>query len=82
MLMTLTASEHQPSLGEAADKLGVSLEDLDSQFGVVPIDPEKGTYAVQVRSDKAPAPSTEPESGEYHGPWSNPKIAPFGPLKR
>ena len=57
----------------------VSVEDIDPVFGVVTIDPEKGTYAVQV---KGLHPNTQHERpGEFRGPWSNPRIEPFGPVR-
>lgn len=78
-LMTVTVPRGAPSLGEAARQLGVEVEDMDAIFGVVPIDPNRGIYAVQVRAGKLPAQQRgKPE--DYRGPWSNPRIAPFGPV--
>jgi hypothetical protein len=77
-LMTVKGTTQPPSFQEAAKQLGVEEADLDSSFGVVPIDPEQGIYAVQVRPDKLAA-STGHEP--YRGPWSNPRIEPFGPVK-
>jgi hypothetical protein len=82
VLMTVVASQGEPSLADASKQLGVGVEDMDGTFGIVPVDPEKGIYAVQVRSDKLPAKQPESESSEYGGPWSNPRIAPFGPVKK
>jgi hypothetical protein len=76
-MMTVVAPRGEPNLAEAARQLGVKAEDMDTTFGVVPIDPDRGLYAVQVRSGKA-KPST---SGEYRGPFSNPRIEPFGPIQ-
>ncbi len=77
-LMTVTGPKGPPTLAEAAAQLGVAVEDLNASFGVVPIDLDKGLYSVEVRDDRAP-PSTE---GPYRGPFSNPKIEPFGPIKK
>lgn len=76
-LMTITSPRGAPTLSEAARQLGVSVENMDHAFGVVPIDPEKGIYAVQVKGPQA----TQQGSGQFHGPWSNPRIEPFGPVK-
>lgn len=68
-----------PSLAEAAAQLRISEADLDPAFGVVPIDPAQRLYAVQTRDG---APAAVPEAGpdeSYSGPFSNPRIAPFGP---
>jgi len=79
-LMTVTLPQGAPSLAAAAERLGVAPQDLDTTFGVVPIDPDKGVYAVQVRSDRLP--KNLRQSGEgFQGPWSNPRIAPFGPVQ-
>lgn len=69
-----------PSLASAAAQLGVSLEDLDAAFGVVPVDPQAGMYAVQARSDRAHvAPVSE---HRYPGPYSSPPIAPYCPPRK
>lgn len=79
LLMTVEMPGAEPSIDRAARELGVAVEDLDVAFGVVPIDPACAKYAVQVRADKVPA-EMRP-AGEHHGPWSNAKIAPFGPVR-
>jgi hypothetical protein len=77
-LMTVTIPHGSPSLAEAAQRLGVDVSDMDATFGVVPVDPDRGLYAVQVRAGRVPKP---PEGSEYRGPWSNPNIAPYGPVQ-
>jgi hypothetical protein len=77
-LMTVTGANGPPTLEAAAAELGVTIEDIDSSFGIVLVDPQRGLYCVQVRADRLPA---EAGAGEpYRGPFSNPKIAPFGPV--
>jgi hypothetical protein len=77
-LMTVQLSKGSSSVADAAKKLGVDTSAIDPTFGVVPIDPERGAYAVQVRSDAIGEASDE---AAFRGPWSNPAIAPFGPVK-
>jgi hypothetical protein len=77
-LMTVTVPHGTPSLADAAKRLGVELSDMDTTFGVVPVDPDRGMYAVQVRAGQA---QKQPEGSDYQGPWSNPKIEPFGPIQ-
>ena len=79
VLMTIVAPGKQPSLAEAAALLGVSAADLGEAFGVVPIDPGKGLYAVEIDADKVPAQSP---GAPYRGPFSSPRIDPFGPRKK
>jgi len=77
-LMTVTAPHGKPSLADAAQRLGVELSDMDATFGVVPVDPDRGLYAVQVKAGRA---QPAAPGAEYHGPFSNPTIAPFGPVQ-
>jgi hypothetical protein len=79
VLMTVHGTGRPPSLEEAARQLGVGVQDVDASFGVVPVDPANGLYGVQVRADRVPAPAEAAEP--YRGPYSNPKIAPFGPIQ-
>ena len=79
-LMTMVAPRGAPSLAEAARHFGVAVEDMDATFGVVPVDPERGLYAVRVRAGKLPA-QLGGAATDYRGPFSDPKIAPFGPVQ-
>jgi hypothetical protein len=62
-----------PSLDEAADQLHVPVETLDRAFGVQPIDPRSGDYAVMKRDE------VDQKNASSHGPFSNPRIDTFGP---
>jgi len=79
VLMTVHGSNGQPSLAQAASELGVSVADVDDQFGVVPINPAEGLYAVQVKESSVEI--RRAARGGYQGPYSNPEIAPFGPIQ-
>ena len=81
-LMTVVLSDNERSLTDAATALGVRAEDLDAVFGVVPIDPERRTFAVQIRSDKVAVRPPQIDAEEYRGPWANPPIAPLGPIEK
>ena len=78
-LMTVTGTEEPPSLEAAAGQLGVTTNDIDKAFGVVLIDPQQGLYCVQVRADTLPADIAVRKP--YQGPFSDPAIAPFGPVR-
>ena len=67
-LVTVTGEEASTIEG-AAHQLGVEPADLDGTFGVVPIDPQRNLYAVQVRADRL-----SPDFVRF----SNPEIEPFG----
>jgi hypothetical protein len=73
-LMTVVGRGRQPSLAAAAKQLGVTTADVDADYGVVPVDPEKGVYAVMVRADRLhPDDAGQP----YRGPYANPVIVPL-----
>lgn len=75
--MTVTGSNGPPSLAEAAAQLGIALSDLNADFGVVVVDPERRLYAVEVDSTRIPL--KESEGQPFRGPFSNPRIEPMGP---
>jgi hypothetical protein len=79
VLMTVHGANGPPSVADAAAQLGMKTEDIDPAFGVVPLDREKGLYAVQVPADRVPAGAES--ATPYSGPFSNPRIAPFGPVQ-
>lgn len=83
VMMTVTGEGGTPpTLAQAAAQLGISASDLNADFGVVTIDPERNLFAVEVRADRLPAGADlEKAGGPYRGPYSNPKIAPFGPVQ-
>ena len=76
MALVTVSGEGMTSLEAAAAQLGVAPEDIDPNFGIVPIDPRQNLFAVQVRADRLP----EGFGSEtpYRGPFSSPRIAPFG----
>ena len=78
--MTVSAQHGAPSLADAAKQLGVQAADMDEAFGVVPVDPDRGLYAVQVHAAKLPPQPSSPGQ-PFRGPWSKPAIAPFGPVQ-
>jgi hypothetical protein len=77
VLMTVRGTDGPPSLSEAAAQLHIPVQDIDAAYGVVPLGQD--LYAVQIDPQHLPAQreSTEP----YRGPFSNPRIEPFGPVQ-
>jgi hypothetical protein len=71
-LMTVVGRGSQPSLAAAARQLGLDTADVDANYGVVPVDPERGIYAVMVRADRLHA-----DDSTYRGPYANPTIVPL-----
>jgi len=75
-MLTLSGDATTPSLDEVARRLDVRPGQLDHDFGVVLIDPERHLYTVLVDEDAAAA-AAGLEGVE--GPYSNPRIEPLGP---
>lgn len=78
-LYTVSGSDGPPTIEEAAKQLGFPPSDIDREFGVVPIDPTRGLYSVRAITALTPGGSGANES--YRGPFSDPRIEPFGPVK-
>jgi hypothetical protein len=70
-----------PTLEQVKRRLSLRDDELDETFGVVEIDPDTHDHAIRVDEAAAARVTSQPGwSGE--GPFSDPKIAPFGPPKR
>jgi hypothetical protein len=76
VLMTVELEPDAADLAAAAERLGVPTAKLDAEFGVVPIDPEQNLYSVMVDEQVTDAAARRPGVA---GPFSNPRIEPFGP---
>ena len=77
-MVLMTVALDEPSLAAAAKSLGVAAGALDADFGVLPVDPDHGLYAIKVRRNAVPAAAP---GKPYRGPFSDPKISGYGPPK-
>jgi hypothetical protein len=75
-MLTVELGPEPPPLEEVARRLGVRPDQLDRAFGTPLIDPSRHRYAVLVDADAADAAAA---SAGVEGPYSNPRIEPFGP---
>lgn len=66
----------KPELRQIAEKLFIAETDLDPEFGVVLIDPDKHLYCFMI--DVTVLKKINPDSG-IQGPFSNPKIETLDP---
>lgn len=72
-----------PSVEDICRKFGFTPEEIDRDYGVIEIDPADHLYCLMVdqsaveRLDRDWANQSEPSGLE--GPFSNPRIEPFGP---
>lgn len=78
LLMTIQSPGGAPSLEELKARYGLAEHEIDSTFGVVPIDPADHLYSISVE-DTAAAKIQPDKNWKVSGPYSNPIIQPFGP---
>lgn len=79
LMMTVKIDPEHGSTHELREQLGLSAGELDEDFGVVNVDPEENLYAIMVDESAAQRLTDVPS---VQGPFSNPRIEPFGPPKR
>lgn len=69
-----------PTPDSVAGYLGLAVSDLQESYGVVPVGATGRLFSVMVAKDKFDRMSDEAKRN-IEGPFANPKIAPFGPVK-
>ena len=79
-MMTIKLPPDEANLDEVRRRMNLGPEEIDNDFGVVSIDPKKNLYAVMVE-EKASQKLSEQNPKGVKGPYSNPRIEPFGPPK-
>ena len=78
-MLTLKLDPREASVEKVRRKLHLKKEEIDSDYGVVPINPKENLFVVLVEPETAARVSNE----EWvQGPFANPKIEAFGPPKR
>ncbi len=78
VLMTIETAAEPPTPESIRRRYALAEGDVDPAFGVVPVDPDAGIYTVMV--EEAAAPRLSSGGGwTVRGPFSNPRISPFGP---
>ena len=70
VLLTVRGSSGPPDLAAAAKQLGLEVDELDAEFGIVLIDPDLKLYAVR---------SASPRAAKLPSAQADPKIEPMGP---
>jgi hypothetical protein len=75
-MLTVTLDPADASLDHVRRALDLNANEVDHDFGVVEVDPDNHRYAVLV--DEAAAVRVKDAVG-VEGPFSNPRIEPFGP---
>jgi hypothetical protein len=76
VLMTVELEPDAATVADAAVKLGLDPADIDDEFGVVSVDPDNHLFSVLVSKE---AGARARGAGGVEGPFSDPRIEPFGP---
>jgi hypothetical protein len=79
LLFTLTRKPSEASLDSVKRDLDLGDEEIDSEYGLVAIEPEQDRYAILVEVSES---SRLAELPGVEGPFANPRIEPFGPPQR
>ncbi|WP_108883349.1 hypothetical protein [Anderseniella sp. Alg231-50] len=76
VMMNVQCPGDKPSIEVVAKKLNVTVSAIDTKFGIILVDVKRHIYTVRV--DKEQLPKDQQQSEGVSGPYSDPKIAPFG----
>ncbi|MFF5248435.1 hypothetical protein ACFY3V_29505 [Streptosporangium sp. NPDC000095] len=75
MLLITVRLPPDATLAQAMRRLELPEEDVDTDYGLVLIDPDQGLYGLRV--SEVAARRVAPKAGG--GPYSDPRIEPYGP---
>ncbi|MFI9803596.1 hypothetical protein ACIHEJ_04345 [Streptomyces sp. NPDC052301] len=64
------------TLTDALRRYGLTSDEVDEAYGLVPVDPAQGLYALLVSEEAAARITGGPG---VSGPYANPPIEPYGP---
>ena len=77
-MMTIQWPQGQPSLEGIQQLFSLSDDEVDRDFGLIEVDPAEHLFTFLV--EEASAAKVQPGAGyTVSGPFSNPRIEPFGP---
>jgi hypothetical protein len=75
VLVTVTLPKGA-TLQTAMERLDLAPDEVDTDYGLVPVDPDRGTFVLLVTE---PAGRRVGSAEGAAGPFANPRIEPFGP---
>jgi hypothetical protein len=71
VLITVKGFDKPPTMAVIANTLGISIDDMDQDYGANLIDPRLGEYCIQLKAGAVPLLTAE---AQYTGPWASPRI--------
>ena len=78
VMVTIKAPVDPPTIADLCRRYKLHENEIDASFGVVEVDPAEHVYTVLVE-ESAAAKIQPNENWKVEGPYSNPRIQPFGP---
>lgn len=77
IMMTVKVDEGTPTLQDIQQKFSLSDDEIDPAFGLIEVDPAEHLFTFLVE-ETAIGKITNPDEWRIQGPYSNPRIEPFG----
>ncbi len=78
VMMTIQSGGTPPTIADIRRRYSLDDDDIDTDFGVVEVDPAEHVYTFLVE-EKAASKISVDSDWSVEGPYSNPRIEPFGP---
>jgi hypothetical protein len=75
-----TSVRKELSIASVAQYLGVQPSELDAEFGVVSVDPQRQLYAIMIAENRMKGVLVR-LGPKAKGPFSDPEIGPFRPVE-
>jgi hypothetical protein len=83
MLFTVTWPAGKPTLKKIMKRYGLHADEIDDEFGVIEIAPQTHQYSIMVEEEAVKRylddSAKNADDEDIRGPFSNPRIEPFGP---
>lgn len=79
LMMTVQWPGKAPTIDEIQQRFSLSDEEISKSFGVVEVDPNEHIYTFLVNENSVSKILQSGAEVKVEGPFSNPRIEPFGP---
>lgn len=77
VMMTVRVDKGTPTLQDIQQKFSLTDDEIDHKFGVIEVDPLEHLFTFLVE-ETAIGKITDADEWKIEGPFSNPRIEPFG----
>jgi len=82
VMVTFQAEGPAPTIAELQRRFSLTDDEIDRSFGVIEVDPQDHTFTILVEESAAQKVQPGGPITKVAGPFSNPRIEPFGPPER